>query len=217
MQHYSSSALTDLGKPAGGASITVKVAGTMTNASIFSDDGVTAKSNPFTANNLGQFDFYAASGKYDISIAGTQITTYTLTSQVLFDPFEQTVADTGMAVKSINAGSLAAAQLNLTGLTTSLPITTWFTPTQAGFYILYLYVQITTGGGSGNDSVSVTYTDNDNSAQITNSAFFPGISLGVGSATVVAYLKANAAVTYSTNLQSAGSVYNARLRALPLG
>jgi len=94
MQHYSSTALTDIGKPAGGANITVRVAGTLTNASIFSDDGVTLKSNPFTANNLGQFDFYAASGKYDITITGAAITAYTLTSQVIFDPFEAVAQDT---------------------------------------------------------------------------------------------------------------------------
>lgn len=93
MQHYSSQAFTDIGKPAGGASITVKLAGSNTNAAIYSDDGVTVKSNPFVTNNLGQFDFYAASGKYDITVTGTQITTYTLSNQVVFDPFEVSSGD----------------------------------------------------------------------------------------------------------------------------
>ncbi|HTD23739.1 MAG TPA: hypothetical protein VK738_13860 [Terriglobales bacterium] len=107
MQHYSSQAFTDIAKPAGGATITVKLAGTNTNATIYSDDGVTTKSNPFSADSLGHFDFYAASGKYDITITGTQLTTYTLPNQVVFDPFEQTAADTGMAVKSMTALSLS--------------------------------------------------------------------------------------------------------------
>ncbi len=93
MQHYSSQAFTDIGKPAGGATITIKLAGSNTNATIYSDDGITVKSNPFVSNNLGQFDFYTASGKYDITVTGTQITTYTLPNQVIFDPFESNVAD----------------------------------------------------------------------------------------------------------------------------
>jgi hypothetical protein len=107
MQHYSSQAFTDIAKPAGGATITVKVAGTNNNATIYSDDGITAKSNPFAADSLGHFDFYAASGKYDITVTGTQITTYTLPNQVVFDPFEQTAADTGIVVKSITANSFS--------------------------------------------------------------------------------------------------------------
>src|SRR5260370_17883933 len=94
MQHYSSQVFTDIAKPAGGATIAVKLAGTNTNATIYSDDGITVKSNPFAANNLGQFDFYAASGKYDITISGTQITTVTLPNQVVFDPFEASTGDT---------------------------------------------------------------------------------------------------------------------------
>jgi len=97
MQHYSSQAFTDIAKPAGGATIAVKIAGTNNNATIYSDDGVTVKSNPFSTNNLGQFDFYVASGKYDITISGTQITTYTLPNQVLFDPFEQSAGDSPLS------------------------------------------------------------------------------------------------------------------------
>jgi hypothetical protein len=97
MQHYSSQVFTDLGKPAGGATITVKLPGTNTNATIYSDDGVTLKSNPFVANSLGQFDFYTASGKYDINVSGTQITTYTLANQIVFDPFEVSNGDSMFA------------------------------------------------------------------------------------------------------------------------
>jgi hypothetical protein len=94
MRHYISQALLDVGKPAAGASITVFLPGTTTKATIYSDDGVTAKSNPFTADSYGHFDFYASSAKYDISIAaaGGQ-TGYTLTGEVIFDPFEATSAD----------------------------------------------------------------------------------------------------------------------------
>src|SRR2546430_10399474 len=108
MQHYSSQAFTDIGKPAAGATITVKLAGSNTNATIYSDDGITVKSNPFVANNLGQFDFYTASGKYDITVTGTQITTYTLPNQVVFDPFEVSSGDTVLALK----GTLISGSTN---------------------------------------------------------------------------------------------------------
>lgn len=117
MQHYSSQAFTDIAKPAGGATIAVKIAGTNNNATIYSDDGITQKSNPFNANAFGQFDFYAASGKYDITISGTQITTYTLPNQVLFDPFEQTAADTAMVVRSITASNVTGPFTANSGLT----------------------------------------------------------------------------------------------------
>src|SRR5438046_5226012 len=97
MQHYSSQAFTAIAKPAGGATIAVKIAGTNNNATIYSDDGVTTRSNPFAADSLGHFDFYAASGKYDITITGAQITTYTLPNQVVFDPFEVSSGDTALA------------------------------------------------------------------------------------------------------------------------
>lgn len=112
MQHYAGQAFTDIVKPASSATITVRIAGTSNNAAIYSDDGVTVKSNPFTANVLGQFDFYAASGKYDITVSGTQVTTYTLANQVLFDPFETVAADTPQALK----GSLAATTITASGL-----------------------------------------------------------------------------------------------------
>jgi len=117
MQHYSSQVFTDIGKPAGGATITVRPAGSSTNATIYSDDGVTVKSNPFQANNLGQIDFYAASGKYDITVTGASITTYTLPNQVVFDPFESNAADlpvvtTGnVPMNSVGVGGFIGVQI----------------------------------------------------------------------------------------------------------
>jgi len=109
MQRYDSQALTDIVKVAAGATVTVYLAGTTTKATIYSDDGVTTKSNPITADSLGRFFFYSASARYDITISGTQITTFTLPNQVLFDPFEQTAADTALVVKQITANTLSLA------------------------------------------------------------------------------------------------------------
>lgn len=55
------------GRALGGATVTVYNAGTATPASIFSDNGVTAKSNPFLTNAFdGSFNFYADNGVYDL-------------------------------------------------------------------------------------------------------------------------------------------------------
>ncbi len=125
MQHYSSQAFTDIGKPAAGATITIKLAGSNTNATIYSDDGITVKSNPFATNNLGQFDFYAASGKYDITVTGTQITTYTLPNQVVFDPFESNAADMPFVSMSLLPLNIAG-QGGFFGVTLSPPQNTAF-------------------------------------------------------------------------------------------
>jgi hypothetical protein len=86
-------------------------AGTTTKATIYSDDGITAKANPFNADNAGRFDFYAPSGKYDIGIASSTggLTNYMLTGEVIFDPFEATAADTLL----VNSQTLP---LNISGI-----------------------------------------------------------------------------------------------------
>jgi hypothetical protein len=123
MQHYSSQAFTDIAKPAGGAAIAVKIAGTNNNATIYSDDGITVKSNPFMADSIGHFDFYVASGKYDITISGTQITTVTLANQVIFDPFEVTTGDTTVVTNN-NVPLNVADQGGFWGITITVPWST---------------------------------------------------------------------------------------------
>lgn len=51
-----------------GASVTVYDAGTANVASIYSDDGVTVKDNPFLSGEEGQISFYASDGRYDIYV-----------------------------------------------------------------------------------------------------------------------------------------------------
>lgn len=57
-------------QPAPNATITVYNTGTLVLATIFSDDGVTPKANPFTADVSGYFYFYVAPGEYDIRQSG---------------------------------------------------------------------------------------------------------------------------------------------------
>lgn len=57
-------------------SVTVSVynKGTAVLASLYSDNGITAKANPFQTDAAGTFTFYAADGRYDIALAKTGYT-----------------------------------------------------------------------------------------------------------------------------------------------
>jgi len=56
-------------RPIGNASVTIYRGGTTAPATIYSDNGVTQKQNPFFSNPEGGIDFYAADGRYDIRIS----------------------------------------------------------------------------------------------------------------------------------------------------
>jgi hypothetical protein len=223
MQHYSSQVFSDLGKPAGGANITVKLPGTNTNATIYSDDGVTLKSNPFVANSLGQFDFYTASGKYDITVSGTQITTYTLANQVVFDPFEQNAADTAMFARSLTLSAppspLSAAQVNLTGQTAPISNTTWFTPAQTGFYLALGIIDITNPGFAAANTLQIQWIDADTNVSNAVTQTWQNNQLGAQGLQLVAVMwaKANTTISYLTTINGTGETYSVRLRAIPLG
>lgn len=52
------------------ATVTVYLAGTLTLATIYSDNSSTAKANPFTADSTGYYFFYVANGRFDVTISG---------------------------------------------------------------------------------------------------------------------------------------------------
>lgn len=58
-----------------GCTITVYLTGTTTVAQLYTNVSLTAKSNPFTADSEGYYEFYIAPGTYDIRFSGTGITT----------------------------------------------------------------------------------------------------------------------------------------------
>jgi len=69
--------------PAGGATISVINADTLAAASLFSDNGVTAMANPTTADSLGRYFFYAADGRYTVTVSGSGFSQYSY--EVLLD------------------------------------------------------------------------------------------------------------------------------------
>jgi hypothetical protein len=91
MQKYFNFVQDLFGNAQVGASVTVtNSAGTPT---IYSDDGVTVKTNPLTTDDEGMFFFYAADGKYNLFITGRGIEDQTINDVELNDSVDA-AADT---------------------------------------------------------------------------------------------------------------------------
>jgi len=85
MQKYVNSvAAAATGLPVAGASVQVNVHGGGA-ATIYSDNGITVAANPLTTDTNGSYAFYAADGRYDLVISGTNITTTTISDVLLVD------------------------------------------------------------------------------------------------------------------------------------
>jgi hypothetical protein len=103
MQRYYDTVTDQRGNALAGASVAVQSGGT--NVAIYSDDGVTRKSNPMTTDASGGFSFYAANGTYDLVVTSASGVVSSLPSRVrLFD-----VADAGLATSAALAASSGAA------------------------------------------------------------------------------------------------------------
>lgn len=69
-----------------GATVTVYLSGTLTIASIFSDNFNNPLANPFSSDQFGHWFFYAANGVYDVQISGGGLATpYTFGGILLYD------------------------------------------------------------------------------------------------------------------------------------
>lgn len=103
MQHHIDTVLDEFGAPISGLSVQVYDVDTTTGSTIYSDNGVTSKTNPLTTDANGQFDFYAANGRYDLVISGTGFTTKTLPDIRLEEQLDEasgtaTILDTTTAI-----------------------------------------------------------------------------------------------------------------------
>jgi hypothetical protein len=90
MQKYANSVAASNGSspglPVDGASVQVNVQSTGLPATIYSDNGITPATNPLTTDTNGAFSFYAADGRYQLVISGTNIQTQTISDILLVDP-----------------------------------------------------------------------------------------------------------------------------------
>lgn len=79
------------------STVTVYNTGTLTLASIFTNETGTPKSNPFTAGSDASYSFYVAPGRYDINFSGTGI----ISPFTISDIFVATGSGGGGAVTSV--------------------------------------------------------------------------------------------------------------------
>ena len=85
MQKCSEYLLSDTGTPVANAQITVYYFGTSTLAPLFATANGVAISNPIASLSTGYFEFYAANGKYTLSIVATGYANRTITLEILND------------------------------------------------------------------------------------------------------------------------------------
>lgn len=85
--------------------VTVFDAGTSDESTIYSDDGVTPKSNPFTVPASGVAEFWAADGLYDVQIVSDSLGTTTLEDEAVGLVDDQVVS------AKIDDGAVTTAKL----------------------------------------------------------------------------------------------------------
>lgn len=110
MQKYHDIVLDNKGNAVLSATITVTDNPGGGVSTIYSDNGVTSLTNPFTASGVdGAYSFYAAGGRYDINIAKTGFTTESLTDILLEDINRPANVITDLRVKGDGVTDDAAA------------------------------------------------------------------------------------------------------------
>lgn len=90
MQKYQDSIVNPDGTALQGVTVRVQTYPGAVDATIYSDDGVTTKTNPMTTDSLGSFSFYAADGRYQLVISGPGITPRTVADILLGDEHFET-------------------------------------------------------------------------------------------------------------------------------
>lgn len=92
--------------PAAGVSVTVNQQGTLTAATLYSDDGVTVKTNPAVTDASGRYDFYVANGRYDLVFTGAGFTGFTQFNVEITDAMDTTtLGKTSIAFTANNTHS----------------------------------------------------------------------------------------------------------------
>jgi len=132
MQRYTDSITNQNGTPVVGASVQVFLTGTVTPASLFSDkNGTTPIANPVTSDTLGTFWFYAADGRYDLSITGTGISTLQINDVLLEDPLDGSAAKFSALTLTSITGPLRANGLGEMTIATAGDVD-YLVPAQVG-------------------------------------------------------------------------------------
>jgi hypothetical protein len=106
------------------STVTIFNAGTLVAATIFSDSIGTPKANPFVANADGGWNFWAASGSYDVQFSGQGITTpFTLFGFFIPDPaITAPLPDTGANGYVVRTGLSTTVARTLTGTANEISV-----------------------------------------------------------------------------------------------
>lgn len=118
MQKYIDAVLTSSGTPAAGASVSVTVTATGLPATIYSDNGSTVISgSTVTTDASGEYAFYAANGRYTLTISYAGYVAEVRTDVLLFDPAESGFPAAPVSIANGGTGgtSIATAAANLQG------------------------------------------------------------------------------------------------------
>jgi hypothetical protein len=116
MQRYNDYVIDQYGNPVASATITVFETGTSTPATLYADNSLTTLTNPTLSDGLGKFYFYAADGRYDIQISGTNFPTQTITDVLLEDPLDGSAAKFSSVTITPLTGILAGNGASPVGL-----------------------------------------------------------------------------------------------------
>lgn len=110
MQKYQDVVLKPNGDVVVGATVMVQTFPGAVNATIYTSSGGSVQAaNPITTDSLGAFSFYAPNGRYQLVIAGSGITTKTITDVLLDDPTEVSITEYGPLGVGNDAAVLQAA------------------------------------------------------------------------------------------------------------
>lgn len=115
MQKYFNSVQNRNGKAVRNASVLITNYPGATVATIYSDDGITTQANPITTDANGYFAFYAADGRYSISISGGSLDPLTINDILLEDPLDGSDAAFG----DVTADSVTTAGATVDTITIS--------------------------------------------------------------------------------------------------
>lgn len=88
MKKFYSAVINSDGKAMPNMVVKVYKNNTLELATIYYDEGITLKDNPFTTDVNGRFEFYAPDGDYDIEISGEGIESYKITDITIVDTKE---------------------------------------------------------------------------------------------------------------------------------
>lgn len=121
MQKYQNAIQDIKGNAVAGATVAVYLYGTLTPATIYSDNGSTViPSSSVTTDSTGEFYFYAANGRYTLSVTASQFVAEQVTDVYLYDPTAANYVDTFTATAGQTAFTLSAAPGDIDSLLVAL-------------------------------------------------------------------------------------------------